>query len=451
MTNTTVELPESSVTAPKYQSVHDALLVIINDLPAGAAIPTERELCQTYSVSRATVRQALAQLEIEQRIFRRQGKGTFVANAKIEQRLELMSHTEGMRARGIVPSSKLIDVRRMSAGIDVGEQLGLSVKSEVLRIERLRLADDDPIAIEVVFLNADRFDGITAALSAGASLYQLFSTTYGVELGSAEETIEAVIAEGREAGLLKCQPGMPLLRLSRRTLDTNGQPIEFVRSLYRGDRYRFQTGLRRPQQWASTLTGEIRQVQVRPAIPQDARAMASVFIEAWRGAYRGIVDDVVIEAWQPEEVTKWLGELVASQSAQTLVAEFEPGQIAGFTRFGTDADEPESGHIFALYVAPSAGGHGVGRKLLEEALLSIDPLSARSVTLWVFEKNQRARKFYAAAGFMPDGASRVEEAFGAPEIKMRRDLSALSPNAHRTSPTSDTGDTGASTSVHNAP
>lgn len=443
MTNTPVELPESSVTAPKYQSVHDALLVIINDLPAGSPIPTERELCHTYGVSRATVRQALGQLEIEQRIFRRQGKGTFVANAKIEQRLELMSHTEGMRARGIAPSSKLIDVRRMSAGIDVGEQLGLSVKAEVLRIERLRLADDDPIAIEVVFLNADRFDGITAALSDGASLYQLFSSTYGVELASAEETIEAVIAEGRDAGLLKCQPGMPLLRLSRRTLDTNGQPIEFVRSLYRGDRYRFQTGLRRPQQWASTLTGEVRQVHVRTARSDDARAMASVFIEAWRGAYRGIVDDVVIDSWQPEEVTKWMEELIASTTAHTLVAEFEPGQIAGFTRFGVDEEELESGHIFALYVAPSAGGHGVGRSLLDRALAFIDPHSSRPVTLWVFEKNQRARRFYTAAGFVPDGASRVEAAFGAPEIKMRRDPLATGLSSQRGPRVSDDDQAGA--------
>lgn len=414
-----VPVLESTVSAPKYQSIHDALLVIIEGLPAGSAMPTERELCQTYAVSRATVRQALGQLEIEQRIYRRQGKGTFVANSKIEQRLELMSHTEGMRASGISPSSKLIDVRRVAAGSDVAARLGLTAKAEVLRIERLRLADGDPIAIEVVFLSAARFDGITAVLSDSASLYQLLSSNYGVELASAEETIEAVVAEGREAGLLRCQAGMPLLMLSRRTLDTSGQPIEFVRSLYRGDRYRFQTGLRRPEQ-GTTIDAPARPARVRLANASDAAALASVFIEAWRGSYRGIVADAVIDALDFDETTKWLGELIATKSAQTLVAELTPGHVVGFTRFGMEVDDPGNGHIYALYVTPAASGHGIGRLLLEKALAVLDPLSIRPVSLWVFEDNARARTLYTRAGFSPDGGRRVEELYGAQEIRLRR-------------------------------
>ncbi len=409
----------TTVSAPKYQSIHDALVVIIEGLPAGSAMPTERELCQTYGVSRATVRQALGQLEIEQRIYRRQGKGTFVANAKIEQRLELMSHTEGMRASGISPSSKLIDVRRVGAGSDVGMRLDLSANAEVLRIERLRLADGDPIAIEVVFLSAERFDGITGELSDSASLYQLLSLNYGVELASAEETIEAVAAEGREAGLLRCAPGMPLLMLSRRTLDTSGQPIEFVRSLYRGDRYRFQTGLRRPELGSSQAPPENRPARVRLALPSDAPALASVFIEAWKGSYRGIVADSVIDALDFDDTTKWLGELIASKSTQTLVAELTPGHVVGFTRFGMEPDNPGNGHIFALYVAPSATGHGIGRLLIEKALAVLDPLSIRPITLWVFEDNARARKIYSHAGFVPDGGRRVEDTFGTQEVRLR--------------------------------
>ncbi len=411
---------DGAAPAPKYQSIHDALLVIIEGLPAGSAMPTERELCQTYSVSRATVRQALGQLEIEQRIYRRQGKGTFVANVKIEQRLELLSHTEGMRANGISPSSKLIDVRRVAAGSDVGTRLDLSANAEVLRIERLRLADGDPIAIEVVFLSAQRFDGITAELSDSASLYQLLSSNYGVELASAEETIEAVVAEAREAGLLRCAPGMPLLMLSRRTLDTTGQPIEFVRSLYRGDRYRFQTGLRRPEQGTASPPHDKRPARIRLAVASDAAALASVFIEAWRGGYRGVVADEVIDALDFEDTTKWLGDLIATKSAQTLVAETTPGHVVGFTRFGTEPDSPGNGHIFALYVAPLAGGQGIGRLLLEKALTVLDPLSVRPVTLWVFEANARARKIYSDAGFVADGGRRVEDIYGAQEVRLRR-------------------------------
>src|SRR5262245_20451077 len=74
---------------PKSQHLREVLLEHIRGLPAGAVLPTERELCASYHVSRATVRAVLQQLESEQRIYRRQGKGTFVASAKIEQRLGL--------------------------------------------------------------------------------------------------------------------------------------------------------------------------------------------------------------------------------------------------------------------------------------------------------------------------------------------------------------------------
>jgi GntR family transcriptional regulator len=422
------QLPTAAVTSPKYQNVHDTLLMAIEGLPAGTAMPTERELCETFSVSRATVRQALGQLEVEQRIFRRQGKGTFVARAKIEQSLELTSHTEGMRARGISPSSKLIDVRRMPAGIDVGARLGISPMTEVLRIERLRLADGEPIAIEVLFLNADRFDGITAALSDNSSLYQLLSSNYGVELASAEETIEAVVAEGREAGLLKCQPGMPLLMLSRRTLDTSGQPTEFVRSLYRGDRYRFQTGLRRPGSWSEPATDDPGEVIFRVAKASDAEALATVFIASWKAGYRQIVADAIIDALNHDDVTTWLREYVTDTSATTLVAEQVGGGVVGFARYGDDEEDPTKGHLFSLYVSPSAGRKGLGRQLLEHALFDLDPQGTRTVTLWVFEMNQRARRLYEAAGFEPDGGRRVEDAFGAQEIHLHRvhDLTLVS-------------------------
>jgi len=408
-------------TAPKYQSVHDALVVMMESLAPGTAMPTERELCLQFSVSRATVRQALGQLEIEQRIYRRQGKGTFVARPKIEQSLELMSHTEGMRARGITPSSKLIDVRRVAAGAEVGARLDLSPKAEVLRVERLRLADEEPIAIEVVFLNAERFDGITAALSDGASLYQLFSSNYGVELASAEETIEAVIAEGREAGLLRCQPGMPLLMLSRRTLDTTGQPIEFVRSLYRGDRYRFQTGLRRPH--VAGLSERNQTLTIRPAHESDAASVARVFVHAWRGAYRGIVEDTIIDGLDESEVTSWMHELLSSRAASTVVATIGD-EIVGFARFGEDPDDPERGHLYALYVQPAFGGQGVGRALLAHVLATLDPTSSRSVTLWVFEANERAQRLYRSFGFELDGEQRVEDEWRALEVHMRRVPSA---------------------------
>jgi len=169
----------------KSDRLREALLELVRNRPPGAALPTERELCAEYGVSRATVRHVLQGLEAEQRIFRRQGKGTFVALAKIEEPLGLTSHTEEMRARGIVPGSKLITVSRIAAGVEVATALRLDPEAEVLRIERLRLADGEPIAVEVLFLNAERFDGITASLGDDVSFYQLLHSDYGVELDSA--------------------------------------------------------------------------------------------------------------------------------------------------------------------------------------------------------------------------------------------------------------------------
>ena len=335
MLDDSVPVLDSTVTSPKYQSIHDALLVIIEGLPAGSAMPTERELCQTYGVSRATVRQALGQLEIAQRIYRRQGKGTFVANAKIEQRLELMSHTEGMRASGISPSSKLIDVRRVAAGADVGARLGLAPNAEVLRIERLRLADGDPIAIEVVSLSGERFDGITAELSDSASLYQLLSSNYGVELASAEETIEAVVAEGREAGLLRCAVGMPLLMLSRRTLDTSGQPIEFVRSLYRGDRYRFQTGLRRPEPPREAPPLPLALLAGDPRLGRDGRARSLVVRAGAGGARRGLRHKGRVEARVPRDRRLRAQHLRRGRGAdQVLAGDLRRGAAQALSRTG---------------------------------------------------------------------------------------------------------------------
>ena len=403
---------------PKGARLREALIEMIRALPEATALPTERELCHDFGVSRSTVRSVLQRLEMEQRIYRRQGKGTFVARAKIEQRLGLTSHTEEMRATGILPGSKLINVSRIPASVEVSTALRLGDGAEVLQIERLRLADGDPIAIEVLYLNAERFDGISASLGENVSFYQLLHSDYGVELDSAEETIEAVVAGPREAKLLGCGQAAALLLLSRLTVDTRGRPIEYVRSLYRGDRFRFRQHLERGHD------ADSQEPRLRAAGAADADALAAVFVAAWRAAYPGVVDDAVLDALDEREVSDWLGNLVASATQQTLVAESSTGPVLGFVRFGEDPADSRNGHIYGLYVHPDASGGGVGRRLLERGLAELEARGQRTVTLWVFEANQRARRFYAAAGFSPDGARRVEPEYGAEEIRMRRPAAA---------------------------
>jgi GntR family transcriptional regulator len=229
---------------PKYHRLKEALLEIIGELPAGSLLPTERALCETYGVSRTTVRQALQELLVEGRLYRLQGKGTFVARPKMVQTLALTSYTEDMQARGLAPASRLLAAERLPADAEVAEMLDLRPGTDVLRLERLRLADREPMAVETLFVESARFPALEHRLSQGSSFYELLRTHYRVALAEGEETIESALASAADARLLGTEVGSAVLLLTRRTWDSDGRPVEFVRSLYRGDRYRFLTRLR---------------------------------------------------------------------------------------------------------------------------------------------------------------------------------------------------------------
>ncbi|HYQ64538.1 GntR family transcriptional regulator [Actinophytocola sp.] len=231
---------------PKYWGLKRHLLDLLAALPPGSPIPTERSLAAQFDVSRTTVRQALADLTVEGRLLRVQGKGTFAAEPKVAQRLQLSSYTEDMRAQGREPSSKLIDIVEIPAEGELTTLLGVRSGAKVLRMQRLRLADNEPMAIETTHLPLGRFRGLRKYLSPGGSLYQVLRERFDVEMGHAEETIETALAGPHEAELLGADVGMPMLLLSRHSFDTAERPVEWVRSVYRGDRYKFVAELNRP-------------------------------------------------------------------------------------------------------------------------------------------------------------------------------------------------------------
>lgn len=231
---------------PKYYAVKVGLLDLLTGLPQGSPLPTERELSARYAASRTTVRQALHELEVEGRLRRVQGSGTFVARPKIEQSLSLTSYTEDMRTQGLRPASRLLSVDTMLPDPSLAEALGLRARGKVLRVRRLRLADGEPMALETLHLPARRVPGLQRVLADDVSVYRLLDERYGIRPVEAEETIETSFATPAEAVLLGTDVGTPHLLLRRRTWDAAGQPIELVLSIYRGDRYRFVTRLRRP-------------------------------------------------------------------------------------------------------------------------------------------------------------------------------------------------------------
>ncbi len=231
---------------PKYWALKQHLLDLLESLPAGSAIPTERALATEFTVSRTTVRQALADLTAEGRLHRVQGKGTFAAEPKLAQRLELSSYTEDIRAQGREPSSRVLEIDEIPAEGELPRLLGIRTGAKVLRMRRLRLADGEPMALETTHLPSSRFRGLRKHVASGGSLYEALRDRYGVQLDRAEETIETSLAGPQEADLLGADVGMPVLLLSRQTFASDGKPVEYVRSIYRGDRYKFITTLTRP-------------------------------------------------------------------------------------------------------------------------------------------------------------------------------------------------------------
>lgn len=175
-----------------------------------------------------------------------QGKGTFVAKPKVSQALQLTSYTEDMRAQGLEPTSQLLDIGYVTADDTLAGLLDISTGGRVLRIERLRLASGEPMAIETTHLSAKRFPALRRSLVKYTSLYTALAEVYDVRLAEAEETIETSLATPREAGLLGTDVGLPMLMLSRHSVDGRGEPVEWVRSVYRGDRYKFVARLKRP-------------------------------------------------------------------------------------------------------------------------------------------------------------------------------------------------------------
>lgn len=235
--------PDHTAVEPKYYSVKRHLLEFIGSLEPGSPVPTERELATRMQTSRTTVRQALGELVVEGRLVRRQGSGTYVAEPKITWPLYLASFTEQVKASGFRPSAEVLGTQRIAAGAELAQRLGIPPRAPIYRIERLRLADAWPIAVETSWLAADRFAGLTRLIRTHGSLHEVLADQYGTRLRTGEETIETAPATPREAGPLGVDVGTPMLVVSRQNFDMDGAPVEFGRTWFRSDRVTLVTRL----------------------------------------------------------------------------------------------------------------------------------------------------------------------------------------------------------------
>jgi GntR family transcriptional regulator len=234
-----------SFARPKGEQLQEILEGVIADLEPGALLPSERLLAERYGVARATVTQAIDDLVSRGLVYRVHGSGTFVAEPKFRQPLTLTSFTEDMRARGMNPGSVVRSQAVVPASEVVARHLALVPGTPVVHMERVRTADGEPMALERTHLPAQRLPGLEDADLTDASLYELMERTWGVRVAEADQWASVVRVTDEEAALLHVSAEQPALLFQRVTRDPAGTPVEYVRSLYRGDRYEVHTRLER--------------------------------------------------------------------------------------------------------------------------------------------------------------------------------------------------------------
>jgi GntR family transcriptional regulator len=221
----------------KQTQIRQEVVQLIQRLGVGEAIPYERRLSTELGVSRLTLRAALDELVREGYLVRRHGSGTYVGQPKIAQQLTLTSFSEDMRRRGMVPDSRTVELRRIHAGPQIARALNVSPDAYVFLVRRLRLADGDTMAIETLHVPAALVPGLTTAQLEHASFYELLEERYGIVIASGLQTIEPTVTNDEESRLLEVPLHSPAFLFERTSRTADGITVEFVRSIYRGDRY----------------------------------------------------------------------------------------------------------------------------------------------------------------------------------------------------------------------
>lgn len=235
---------------PRYHQLKEILRERIRsgEWKPGDLIPSERELSEAYHISRMTARQAITDLVNEGVFYREQGRGTFVTNHKITQQLmRLTGFTEDISARGQHPGTKVLSAEMCPADEIVAERLRIAIGSPIFCLQRLRLADGEPLAIESSHINFKGCERLLEDDLEHNSLYRLLDTKYGVPLMEAEQELEAGLAGEEDARLLTIPVSSAVLYTRRTTYTERNQPIEYAHSVYCGNKYVFYTHLKRDQ------------------------------------------------------------------------------------------------------------------------------------------------------------------------------------------------------------
>jgi len=225
---------------PLYHQVYEIVRgnILSGHWQPGDLLPPESELVTTYDVSRTVVRQALDMLVNEGLIYRQRGRGTFVAHPTVEQSLvRLISFTDDMRQRGCVPGTEVLFSGLVPASEDIATKLETEPGEELARMDRLRLADGEPMSIEQSYLVHRHCPGILDGDYAHNSLREALEQRYNIHWTRASQVIRATSATLEMARLLSVKRRSPLLHIERVSYWQGSIPVEFLHIYYRGDRY----------------------------------------------------------------------------------------------------------------------------------------------------------------------------------------------------------------------
>lgn len=204
-------------------------------------LPTEKELCRKYNISRSTVRTALSSLENEDYIYKIQGKGSFVSPKKYQQDLlQFYSFTEEMKKNGKEPSSIVLNFKITNSTNKIAKELEVSDNDKIYQFTRLRLADDEPMMIETSFLPFNLFPNLTKIELEKDPLYSILMEKYDIKFTKAEEKFKATLLRKNEADYLDYIEGGPGILLERTTYNSSHGIIEYTKSVARGDKFEFR-------------------------------------------------------------------------------------------------------------------------------------------------------------------------------------------------------------------
>jgi GntR family transcriptional regulator len=226
---------------PLHHQVRNYLLGCIErgELLPGQTLLQEREYAARFGISLAPVRQAILDLVKEGYLYRVPGRGTFVHEQKVEEKISILSSfTESMRAKGLSADLRVVEQSVGKTPPHISALLAEN-EQEFVTLQRVAFIKDTAVALLSSYLPLRLVPGLEQVDLNGKSLYKLLEERYGIVLARAENTIEVVRCRSAQSSLLGVPPGTPMLQVEGKTYDVTDRFVEFAQVLYRADRFRF--------------------------------------------------------------------------------------------------------------------------------------------------------------------------------------------------------------------